>query len=56
LSTTTDALYPINSLPSTQMDGRQLLLSLLIGELGTPPNDATAIVNALQSQPFQTVA
>ena len=56
LSTPTDGLDLINSLPSTQGDGRQLLLNLLIGELGTPQDEATAIVNTLQSQPFQTVA
>ena len=56
LLTTTDGFDSITPLPSTQMDGRQLLLNLLIGDLGTPPDDATAIVNTLQSQPFQTVA
>jgi len=46
----------INSFLTNQNDGSQLLLNLLIEELGTPQEEATAILNTLQSQPFQTVA
>lgn len=48
-----DAISPIST---TQNDGRQLLLELLTRELGTPEEDALAILSALQSQSFQTVA
>lgn len=48
-----DAISPIST---TQNDGRQLLLDLLTRELGTPEEDALAILSALQSQSFQTVA
>ncbi len=41
---------------TNQRDGRQLLFNFLVEGLGTPKEDALAILNALQSQPFQTVA
>jgi len=46
----------INPFSTNQNDGSQLLLNLLIEELGTPREEATAILNTLKSQPFQTVA
>lgn len=46
----------INPFSTNQNDGSQLLLNLLTEELGTPRDEATAILNTLQSQPFQTVA
>ncbi len=48
-----------NSTPlftTNQNDTSQLLLDLLIEELNTPRQDALAILNALQSESFQTVA
>jgi hypothetical protein len=56
LATATELRDSVNSLSATQIDGRQLLLNLLIEELGTPRDEATAILDTLQNQPFQTVA
>ena len=46
----------ISPFSTTQNDGRQLILNLLTSELGTPKEDALAILSVLQSQSFQTVA
>jgi hypothetical protein len=46
----------VSFLSTTQTDGRQLLLNLLIEELGTPRDEAIAILSTLQNQPFQAVA
>ena len=48
-----DAISPIST---TQNDGERLLLDLLTTELGTPEEDAMAILSILQSVSFQTVA
>jgi len=56
LTTSTEVRDSVNPLSTTQTDGRQLLLNLLIEELGTPQDEATAILRTLQNQPFQAVA
>ncbi len=56
LTTYNELRESVNSLSTSQTDGRQLLLDLLIGELGTPQDDATSILSTLLSQPFQAVA
>jgi len=56
LTTSTEVRDSVNSFSATQIDGRQLLLNLLIDELGTPRDEATSILDTLQNQPFQTVA
>ena len=56
LTTSTGVSDSLNPLSTAQTDGRQLLLNLLIEELNTPPDEATAILTTLQSQPFQAVA
>lgn len=56
LTTSTEVRDSVNSFSTTQIDGRQLLLNLLIEELDTPRDEATAILDTLQNQPFQTVA
>lgn len=45
-----------NLFSSSQNDGQQLLLDLLVGELGTPRNEAVSILNALQNQSFSIFA
>lgn len=56
LTTSSELRDSVNVLSTNQTDGRQLLLNLLIDELGTPRDDATAILSTLQNQPFQTLA
>jgi hypothetical protein len=56
LSTNTENSSFLNPLAANQGDGRQLLFNLLVQVLGTPAEDALAILNTLQSQSFQTVA
>ena len=56
LTTSTGVSDSLNPLSTAQTDGRQLLLNLLIEELNTPRDEATAILTTLQSQPFQAVA
>lgn len=56
LTTSTEVRDSVNSFSTTQIDGRQLLLNLLIEELDTPRDEATSILDTLQNQPFQTVA
>ena len=56
LTTSNELRDSVNSFSTTQIDGRQLLLNLLIDELGTPRDEATTILDTLQNQPFQTVA
>jgi len=46
----------VNSLSTSQSDGRQLLLDLLIEELDIARDDAAEILNTLVNQPFQAVA
>lgn len=56
LSSSTDDINSLNPFTFQQNDGRELLLNLLVGELGTPRQDAVTIINILQSQTFETVA
>ena len=56
LTTSSELRDSVNVLSTTQTDGRQLLLNLLIDELDTPRDEATTILNTLQNQPFQTLA
>ena len=56
LTTSTGVSDSLNPLSTAQTDGRQLLLNLLIEEMDTPRDEATAILTTLQSQPFQAVA
>ncbi|MFW2366026.1 MAG: hypothetical protein ACN4GW_06395 [Desulforhopalus sp.] len=56
LSSTSEVRDSLNSLPARENDGRQLLLNLLIDELGTPQDEASSILSTLQSQPFQIIA
>lgn len=56
LTTSTELRDSVDSFSATQTDNRQLLLNLLIEELGTPRDDATAILSTLQNQPFQIIA
>lgn len=56
LSSTSEVRDSLSSLPARENDGRQLLLNLLIDELGTPPNEASTILTTLQSQPLQIIA
>jgi hypothetical protein len=56
LTSNSELRNAISPLSTTQNDGRQLLLNLLTSELGTPEEDALAILSVLQSQSFQTVA
>lgn len=56
LTTSNELRDSVNSFSTTQVDGRLLLLNLLIDELGTPRDEATTILDTLQNQPFQTVA
>ena len=56
LTTSTEVRDSVDSFSVTQIDNRQLLLNLLIEELGTPRDDATAILSTLQNQPFQIIA
>ena len=56
LTTSSELRDSVNVLSTTQTDGRQLLLNLLIDELDTPRDDATAILSTLQNQPFQALA
>jgi len=56
LTTSSELRDVISPISTTQNDGRQLLIDLLTRELGTPEEDALAILSALQSQSFQTVA
>ena len=56
LSSSTDDINSLNPFTFQQNDGRELLLNLLVGELGTPRQDAVTIINILQSQSFETVA
>jgi len=55
LGTSTEVRDSVSFLSTTQTDGRQLLLNLLIEELGTPRDEAIAILSTLQNQPFQAV-
>lgn len=56
LSTNSDSSNSTPLFTTNQNDTSQLLLDLLIEELNTPRQDALAILNALQSESFQTVA
>ena len=56
VTTSTEVRDSVDSFSATQIDNRQLLLNLLIEELGTPRDDATAILSTLQNQPFQIIA
>ena len=56
LSSSTDGINSLNPFVFQQNDGRELLLNLLVEELGTPRQDAVTIINILQSQSFETVA
>jgi len=56
ISPTSDSNNFGNLFSSSQNDGRQLLLDLLVGELGTPRNEAVGILNALQNQSFSIFA
>jgi len=56
LTTSSELRNAISPFSTTQNDGGQLLLNLLTRELGTPEEDALAILSVLQSQSFQTIA
>jgi len=56
LTSNSELRNAISPISTTQNDGRQLLLNLLTSELGTPEEDALAILSVLQSQSFQTIA